>query len=238
MKSLGNYVGASIGFILLVCVIALSMSNTLHSAPPVEEKDVRVVNTAAEAVPVTVQGMPQLTGSVSVSNTPTVSAQQSGTWNVGISGTPTVSVGNPSSNPVMVRDVDNAKQPFMRTVNLVLGANESFKSEQFPACPNNPNLCSNEVPNGKLMVVEYVSAEAVNAPEGMLRAFIRRSSSAGLTDFPVVMHPQNSVFTAGDASTKLYFWPGEILSGNAQYNDVHTATSLSITISGYFMNLP
>jgi len=68
---------------------------------------------------------------VNVVNTPTVSAQQSGSWNVGINGTPAVTVANfpattnvgidPAANtvrvdttsPLPVRDVDNpARYPF------------------------------------------------------------------------------------------------------------------------------
>ena len=68
---------------------------------------------------------------VNVVNTPTVSAQQSGSWNVGINGTPAVTVANfpattnvgidPAANtvrvdttsPLPVRDVDNpARHPF------------------------------------------------------------------------------------------------------------------------------
>lgn len=63
--------------------------------------DVRVINTASEPVPTTVQGTATVTGNVSVTNTPTVGlspaangvqAQQSGAWSVGISGTPTVNL--------------------------------------------------------------------------------------------------------------------------------------------------
>jgi len=71
------------------------------------------------------------TQNVNVVNTPTVSAQQSGSWNVGINGTPTVTVSNfpatnnvgidpaantvkiDATNPLPVRDVDNpARHPF------------------------------------------------------------------------------------------------------------------------------
>ena len=42
------------------------------------------------------------TQNVNVVNTPTVTAQQSGSWNVGINGTPTVNVGNTTNNPIPI----------------------------------------------------------------------------------------------------------------------------------------
>ena len=64
----------------------------------------------------------QVSGSLAVSNTPTVKAQQDGTWNVGISGNPTVNVGNlPSTQDVNVvggklataTDIVNAPAPVL-----------------------------------------------------------------------------------------------------------------------------
>ena len=54
---------------------------------------VNVTNTTANPVPVS--------GGVSVTNTPTVDARQSGTWNVGISGTPSVKL-DATANTVKV----------------------------------------------------------------------------------------------------------------------------------------
>jgi len=51
MKKLRNYVSSSIGLILLVTVVAFSVPQTGHSAL-VAGKDVRVINSASEAVPV------------------------------------------------------------------------------------------------------------------------------------------------------------------------------------------
>ena len=60
-------------------------------------KPVVVVNTPANPVPVT----GTITGNVTITNTPTVGAQQSGLWNVGILGTPTVKI-DPNNNSVVV----------------------------------------------------------------------------------------------------------------------------------------
>lgn len=107
MKQFKHYTSASIGLILFVTVIALSLPQSGHSAFTPPDKDVRVINTASQAVPVVVQGP--------------VAAQQHGSWNVGIAGTPNVQVGNPAANPVLIRDVDRpTAQPFHEEAVLAL----------------------------------------------------------------------------------------------------------------------
>jgi len=142
MKKLKHYLTASIGLILFVSVIALSLPQTGHSNVAID-KDVRVINTPAEPIPVVAQG----TTNVAVSNTPTVNAKQSGAWSVGITGTPTVQVGNSGTNPVLTRDVDRpTAQPFQQEVMVTVNDGESGQNGFIT------------VPAGKLFVVEHVSA--------------------------------------------------------------------------------
>src|SRR6185295_11081888 len=84
--------------LILVAGIVISGSSTVRTAPP-DEQNVRVINSAAEAVPTIAQGTTAVSG--------TVGAQQSGQWIVGISGIPSVVVGNDGESPVQIRDVDN-----------------------------------------------------------------------------------------------------------------------------------
>lgn len=116
MKKLKHYLTASIGLILFVSVIALSLPQTGHSNVAVD-KDVRVINTPDEPIPVVTQG----TTNVAVQNVPTVKAQQNGTWKVDINGTPTVQLDDSSTNPVFVRDVDRpTAQPYQKSVDIAL----------------------------------------------------------------------------------------------------------------------
>jgi hypothetical protein len=133
MKKLKHYTAASLGLILFVSVIALSVPQSGHSALTPPDKDVRVINTATEAVPVTIQG------------TPSVQAQQSGPWNVGVSGS--VQVGNSEAAPIYVRDVDRpTARPFLKEITLTL-----------PAANNGENV-SLGILVGELVVIEQVSA--------------------------------------------------------------------------------
>ncbi|MCA1623272.1 MAG: hypothetical protein LC768_07575 [Acidobacteria bacterium] len=141
MKKLKHYLTASIGLILFVSVIALSLPQTGHSNVATD-KDVRVINTPAEPVPVVAQG----TTNVAVQNTPTVKAQQNGAWNVGLTGTPTVQLDDSATNPVLVRDVDRpTAQPFQYQAEVTF---EDGFGGQNAAIP---------IPQGKLLVIEHVS---------------------------------------------------------------------------------
>jgi len=153
MNNLKGYILTAIGVVIVCCGFVLSVPNTGHSAPA-PDKDVRVINSPTEAVPTIAQGTTNVAGAVSVTNTPTVNAQQSGAWNVGLTGSPTVQVGNTAGNPVLVRDVDRpTAQPFEQQVEVTIpdggGGENGFFS----------------VPLGKLLVIEQVSARG-NAPSG------------------------------------------------------------------------
>jgi hypothetical protein len=153
MNNVKGYILTAIGVVIVCCGFVLSVPNTGHSAPPTD-KDVRVINTPTEAVPTRAQGTTNVAGAVSITNTPTVNAQQSGAWNVGLTGSPTVQVGNDAANPVLVRDVDRpTAQPFEQQVEVTIPDGNGGENAGFL------------VPLGKLLVIEQVSARG-NAPSG------------------------------------------------------------------------
>jgi hypothetical protein len=159
MKNLKHYLTASLGLILFVSVIAFLLPQIGHAnyAP---DKDVKIINTPAEAVPVTVQGTANVAGSVSVTNTPTVNAKQSGTWNVGIAGTPAVEVSNQESNPVLMRDIDRpTAQPFQYEAVVTLEEGQDGQNVSIP------------IPSGKLFVIENVSAFGTAPANQRIQAF-------------------------------------------------------------------
>ncbi|HET6893150.1 MAG TPA: hypothetical protein VFH31_18745, partial [Pyrinomonadaceae bacterium] len=88
-------------FIGLFFSASILLMNTQLAYGQGSTQNVRVVNTSSQPVPTTVQGTTTVTGSVNITNVPTVAlspsansvqAQQTGTWNVGITGTPTVNL--------------------------------------------------------------------------------------------------------------------------------------------------
>ncbi len=139
MKSLRNNIYIAVAFVFLIGAFWLTSLNTTHGAPP-PDKEVKVINTTAEPVPTVAQGTTAVSG--------TLQAQQSGAWNVGIVGMPVVKVGSDAANPIYVRDVDGAKQPFQQEVEVTLEPGMTAQNGGIV------------VPVGKLMVIEQVSATA------------------------------------------------------------------------------
>src|SRR5688500_5823858 len=108
-----KHLSASLGFVLLAGIMAVSLPQTGHSSFAAADKDVRVINALAEAIPVAIQGTP----GVNIANSPIVQAQQNGLWNVGVTGT--VGVGNTEAAPLYIRDVGRpTSRPFLKEVTL------------------------------------------------------------------------------------------------------------------------
>ena len=130
-------------YLLVLCALTIfGVSFLLYGAGysrAASDKDVVVVNTSSNPVPVSAQGTTNIAGSVSVSNTP----------NVNIANSPTVTLNNSAANPLMVRDVDNpARQAFQNQI--------SFNVPQASlTC-----LPIATVPGGKRLVIEYASLSA------------------------------------------------------------------------------
>ncbi len=168
--------------------------------PP--DRDVRVVNTTAQAVPV--RG--------------TVQALQEGAWDVGIAGTPTVllspdarvgiapslntvRVGNPGSDPVPVRDTRLGQERFF------LG---------FASLPEGLKSGANHVPNsavpaGKRLVIRSLWAEA-DLPPGQ-RAFLTvRAHPDGFNEFRVPMGPTGVLRPFSDGEEReMHLFDREVL---------------------------
>jgi len=225
MKKLKHYLTASIGLILFVSVIALSLPQTGHSNVAVD-KDVRVINTPDEPIPVVTQG----TTNVAVQNVPPVKAQQNGTWKVDINGTPTVQLDDSSTNPVFVRDVDRpTAQPYQKSVDIALASGEISKYGAIP------------VPNGKIFVIEQISGFGTGVP-------------GEIVDFSILTNaPADSGYQFHYLLTTKEEIPGNVLYRLSQQvrlysNDVpfplmrvdrfpaNSTISFKFTVSGYLVN--
>lgn len=161
MKTTKRYLSATLGFVLLAGIMGFSLPQTGHSSgSAAADKDVLVINTPSQPVPVVLQGVPA------------VGARQSGPWNVGISGTtnvtgtvaisgtPTVEVGNSELTPVFVRDIDRpTARPFTREVELVLPAGNGGENVGLGILP------------GELVVIEQVSAFGVAPTSEVIEQF-------------------------------------------------------------------
>lgn len=134
---------------LTIILIAIVITNMVglggfiaEAAKPIT--DVFVTNAGTNPVPVN--------GNVNVTNTPTVNIGNGS--NVGITGTPNVNVANTVTNPVLVRDVDNPArlEPFRKGFLVMMKGNTGQSDEYI-------------VPDGKMLVIEYVNG-IVKLPKG------------------------------------------------------------------------
>lgn len=221
MKKLKHYLTASLGLILFVSVIAFSLPQTGHSsiAP---DKDVRVINTLEEAVPITVQ------------NTPTVKAQQNGAWNVGITGTPTVKLDDSAANPVFVRDVDRpTAQPFQYEAVVTLEEGQGGQNAVIP------------VPVGKLLVIENVSVWGMAPADQRIQQFAILTHVAPDNVYrPHYLHftKQDNGYGANEYSVgqqlRIYADTPNAYARvtRTSANNLNSTVTFNFTVSGYFVN--
>ena len=109
----------STGLVAIVsaALVALVLAVPLRAAPP--DRDVKVTNSAAEAVPVAVQGTPS----------------------VSVSGTPTVMVGN--TVPTRSQD-EPGLQPVQRTELVIFGGGQQIKDQTVYTVPAGKRLVIEE----------------------------------------------------------------------------------------------
>jgi hypothetical protein len=237
MKNVRIYLVAFCALVLSAGSFLLNGATSSIAAPP--DKDVVVTNTASNPVPVQTQGVTNISGNVSISNTPsvsiantpTVNAQEFGPWNVNISNKPAVTID--SSAPVNVHDVDNpALQPFQRILDVLIPPGQGTATDQFV------------VPAGKRLVIEFTSTN-VTAPTGM-KLWVRLQALSGgvfvsynMTS-TLLSNTAGTDFSVGSETTRIYADPGSnvtlvvsVLGGTAGSN-----TGAEVDLSGHFVNLP
>jgi hypothetical protein len=150
-------VGVVSAVALLCGLAALVPITPARTAPTLQDKGVRVINTPAEAVPTVAQGTTTVAGTVGISgNANTVSlqsnlvrSQQEGPWTVGLSGTPTVQLARGTQ-------VQAAGTPTRIFRTLLDNQNVA----------NPANIASYTNQTTDLLVIELVSGFATSSPGG------------------------------------------------------------------------
>jgi hypothetical protein len=180
----------------------------------------------------TVQG--EKPAPVEVTNIPlpvtgTVGATQSGAWSIGIdSANNTVLIGNPATNPLLVRDVDNpALQPFSADTDYFLPPDVAPNTVQV-----NPNVAA-----GKRLVIEYVSAKSALSLTDTLTD-ITIETSSGFHYFP--MPPPNAAngVAVFSQQTRMYHDSGTPITVVVNRATGNGNGDFHVSISGYVVNLP
>ena len=202
-----------------------SMGTTGADGGGVRGSDVRVINTTAEPVPTVAQGTTNIAGSVTLNGTPNVNLTSGATVGIASSAN-TVKID--SSNPVLIRDIDNpARQPFSDT--LVFGENSSAVLT---------------VPDGKRLVIEYITAECFVDPGRTIVIFANAHLGSFTTShiIPMTSHgPDN--FGASEnltVSQPVKFYADQFVEFRARKNEIiagPVSPQVYLTVSGYLVNI-
>jgi hypothetical protein len=188
---------AVLGSVIAVCVgVALpTPAQSAGTAP------VLVLNTAADPVPVALQGTGSIAG--------TVDARQGGAWTVGISSLPAVqlaagtnvSVSSTPASPIYTKQIEDAVDQAV-AVDLCVGS-----------CPAPSDVVS--LPAGKRFIIEQISGRCVrhaydplsfyiSAPlDGKMHNYYVRSQQHGDTlfnDHLLVVNDQTRIYADGSVS--------------------------------------
>ena len=205
-------------------VVTMSRSGQAQSVPPAgaSNKDVRVINTPAEAVPVSVVSLPA----------------------VQVSSLPAVLVGNGPGNPVpvrvsdlpevlIVRDADHpARQPFGFHDILVLENDDLVDQATFI------------VPEGKRLVIETITG-SLNVPFAQLPSVSLHTRLNGvqvdyrlpLTFFARYPLPVVDVYQFLH-NLRIYADPGSEVRLSASRNGAGSQMSGLVSFSGHYVDLP
>ena len=219
---------AMAGLLSLVGVIALltphiaasqgSVTGVATAKASPTPADVNVVNTPSVNVSNTAANPVQVTGSVIVSNSPTVRID--------------------TTNPLPVRDVDNpARQPFVFFVDSPL-------NHWFSTAPN--IILEFSVPSGKRLVIEQLSIEADLTPSASqkMRGVVRSSVGGLFHDyaFTGTDSGQDGNFEDFIASAQMrsYADSGTTVQIFVTRNDTSGGSldKAEINLSGYLINMP
>jgi hypothetical protein len=189
MNRIKNSLIAFGGLSVLIAAVTFVSPKSSLSSPAPDARDVVVINTPANPVPIIAQGTTTVTGNVSVTGT------------VGINPSANIVKVENTTNPLSVRDADTAARQVHR-VHLC---------QALPAGQFDITVPTYTVPAGNRFVIEYVHIKA-NGPgdfdtEAVLRVFIGGSQS--LYDF--LPTQTSSVFgELISQQVKIYADPGQI----------------------------
>jgi hypothetical protein len=192
-------------------------------------KPVKIVNTPAEAVPTVAQGITQVAGQVSIANTPDVHVTN--TPNVFVTNalkldpSSSVTVGNTAANPV---PVTVTAQPVRQPVHA--------SSQLFNGDADTASGVIYTVPAGKLLVIEFFSAE-LDPDSGIAYLFLATELSPGSSTLQHLLAPNHPDLFAVTHQVRIYAGAGtNVVAGFRMFDS--EPTSAKVMISGYLEDMP
>jgi len=206
---------SSLGIAVLLVSIVLGAPGNGNAAPPPADRDVRVINSASEAVPVT--------GSLTLAGTP----------GVVVTNAPDVVVTNSAANPILVRNVDRATAlPFAREVFENIPAGSQFSTT---------SLMTITVPVGKRFVIETFTCRIETVtPQTVLGGFAARTNNYVNEYFSPLTGTPFGPLTYFETSTpvKAYADAGSDVWAYFRLSSPASGASVRCTFAGYLVDMP
>jgi hypothetical protein len=225
MKSIHRYRIAAISFTILSTILMSLDTQAGPSVTVINTNSSVVVNTSANPVPVTLQGTPVVSGSVTINGTPNVNVANTPT--VHLASDASVQIGNATTALVPVREVaTSVNQPFQFYSAVSLsgsGADVRFT-----------------VPAGKRFFIEYVSGSAGIGSISRVLIRIGVIDVHGTFTFIDVTHtvPVEQGNNFGRV-VKMYADPGRTIEGEIQCSDCSdSGANADIALTGYLVDVP
>src|SRR5205814_7959433 len=149
----------------MLVALALVVVVTARAALASNPDTVVIANTAQNPGVISVAGTANIAGSVSINNTPSVNVASMPSVNVAT--LPGITIANTPGSPAITRSADeHARQPFQREVYPFINDGSYYDVQTF------------QVPQGKRLVIEHVSASA-GMPQGQFPYVVVGTMSNG-----------------------------------------------------------
>jgi hypothetical protein len=214
MELFRHRIGVSLFLVAAFAIITLAGTRSASQAA----SNVLVTNTTSQAVPVAVQG------------TPNVRSLQGGTWSVYLLGSPTLRINNAPSAPVPTQPSAD-KQAVMMSDTFGLAAGSAGDTKQFP---NN---------YGKRLMVDAVSivtTSTVAGEQGTDASAVVWDSGGhikGSFYFPLHGRSADNISSQGILTTSLKVEPGEYINVAVERNQSFASNTCGarVTITGHLV---
>lgn len=226
MKKLSNLASIFGGLLFVSACIGLMTAPTTIAQGSLGGKDVRVINTAGEAVPVQVQSLP----AVQVSGTPTVKVGN--TPSVNVSSLPEVQVGNDASNPVPVSVTNQPGTASSEPVTIA--GNLSVNSTGFGTF-----AAIYTVPADKRLVIEYENIQCFESLAGLEHsAKIYPNNSSSPRQFGIVFNGRRGTAEYASNPVQIFFGPGEEIFLDVERSGSGSNGQYSYAFTGHLTDVP
>jgi hypothetical protein len=220
----------ALGLVVLATVAVLITTGTVGASPRLTS-----INAAppTPSIPVNVTNTPL---AVSIAGTPTVNANIGGTVNANLTNS-SITVGNPATNPVLVRDVDNPANNTFESYVCRSGGSYAGNCSPGSDTVTIPTATNSGAP-AKMLVIDNVSGTCSAAPGGEIINVQFDIPYGGYAHFlvPITTFSSGSEIDYAFAQeTRLYAAPGQPVTVGTQRHTGSPDYYCLLQFTGHFV---